>query len=71
MEHESVFIDVDNYKPPDFITSRKMYFIWNTLNEGWTVKKQNDNFIFTKKHEGKKEVVADDYLKNFIVKNSR
>ena len=70
MDNQSIIIDIDNYQPPDFITARKMYFILNTLNDGWSVKKHNDNFIFTKKHEGRKEVIADDYLKNFIVKNS-
>ena len=67
---ENIFLDMENYQSPDFITIRKMYFIFNTLNDGWTVKKQNDNYIFTKKHEGRKEVIADDYLKKFIVKNS-
>ena len=69
METKSIFIDMDNYTPPDFFTSRKMFFILNTLNDGWTVKKKNDNFIFTKNHEGRKEVINDSYLKEFIVKN--
>ena len=35
------------------------------------LRKQNDNFIFTKKHEGRKEVMTEGYLKEFIVKNYR
>ena len=62
-------MEMDNYIPPDFVTSRKMFFILNTLNDGWTVKKKNDNYIFIKNHEGRKEVINDSYLKDFIVKN--
>ena len=69
METEKINIELDNYEPPDFLTSRKMFFILNSLNDGWTIRKQNDNFIFTKKHEGKKEVMTEGYLKEFIVKN--
>ena len=46
-----------------------MAFIYNALDEGWQVIKKTDRYIFTKKHEGRKEVLSDDYLKKFIVKN--
>ena len=48
---------------------KKMAFIYNALDEGWQVVKKTDRYIFTKKHEGRKEVLSDDYLKKFIVKN--
>ena len=36
---------------------------------GWTIKKRKKLYIFTKNHEGKKEVLLDNYLKRFMVKN--
>jgi len=45
---------------------QKMLFISNALENGWTVKKSNDSYIFTKKHEGKREVFQENYLENFI-----
>jgi len=48
---------------------RKMAFIMNALNQGWTVKKNGDEYIFYKKHEGKKEVFREDYLRAFIESN--
>ena len=34
-------------------------FIYNGLNNGWTIKKQNSKYIFSKNHEGKKEIFSD------------
>jgi len=48
---------------------RKMLFICNALNNGWSIKKRKDSYIFTKNHEGKKEVFLDSFLQNFIMKN--
>ena len=45
---------------------QKMLFIMNALEEGWSVKKVNDSYIFTKKHENRKEVFQENYLDNFI-----
>uniref|UniRef100_A0A6C0CRY3 Uncharacterized protein n=1 Tax=viral metagenome TaxID=1070528 RepID=A0A6C0CRY3_9ZZZZ len=59
-------ISLDNIDFQDF---QKMAFIYNALDEGWQVVKKTDRYIFTKKHEGRKEVLSDDYLKKFIVKN--
>ena len=53
----------------DFQKFQKMASIYNALDEGWQVIKKTDRYIFTKKHEGRKEVLSDDYLKKFIVKN--
>lgn len=44
-------------------------FIYNSIEKGWTVKKSNDVYIFTKKHENKKEIFSDKYLKTFIKEN--
>jgi hypothetical protein len=47
-----------------------MVFIINALNNGWTIKKKKDNYIFSKKHEGRKEIYNEDYLEKFIKSNS-
>ena len=48
-----------------------MNFIMNAIETGWTVKKNDDNYIFSKKHEGKREVFMSDYLEKFIDKNMK
>jgi len=53
----------------DFIQLQKMSFLYNALNSGWSIKKQKDKYIFSKKHEGKKEVYLDTYLQKFIETN--
>ena len=47
----------------------KMMFIQNALNEGWSVKKKENTYIFTMKHKGKCEVFKEEYLEEFITKN--
>ena len=61
--------DDDSTKKIDFITLQKMVFIYNALDKGWTVMKNNNSYIFKKNHEGKKEVFLDDYLKHFMTEN--
>tara|TARA_B110000116_G_scaffold238253_1_gene224963 strand:- start:295 stop:507 length:213 start_codon:yes stop_codon:yes gene_type:complete len=53
----------------DFMKFHKMAFIFNALDNGWTVQKKGNAYIFSKKHEGKKEVFLDNYLKRFMVRN--
>ncbi len=48
----------------------KMLFIVNALENGWTVKKSQDSYIFTKKHENRREVFQENYLENFVKGNS-
>jgi len=35
---------------------RKLLFIANALEQGWTIKKSTDSYIFTKKHENRREI---------------
>ena len=49
---------------------QKMLFIMNALDNGWSVKKSIDSYIFTKKHENKREIFEENYLERFIVNNS-
>ena len=46
-----------------------MIFLMNALEKGWCIKKKDEQFIFTKKHEGKKEVFDENYLEQFIQSN--
>ena len=48
---------------------QKLMFLNNALNDGWTVKKSAENYIFTKKHENKREIFQENYLENFIISN--
>lgn len=48
---------------------QKMIFIINAVEDGWSVKKIEDSYIFTKKHEGKKEIFQNEYLEKFIETN--
>jgi hypothetical protein len=39
------------------------------LEEGWSIKKSTDYYIFKKNHEGKKEILDEDYLLTFMKTN--
>jgi hypothetical protein len=53
----------------DFIELQKLYFINNAIDAGWSVKKRDDKYIFSKKHENKKEIYLETYLQKFIEMN--
>jgi hypothetical protein len=48
---------------------KKMMFLYNALEEGWTVKKSQESYIFTKKHENRREIFQENYLENFLTTN--
>jgi len=50
-------------------TFQKMVFVMNAIDQGWAVKKVQDSYIFSKKHENKKEIFQQDYLEKFIESN--
>jgi hypothetical protein len=64
-------IDLNTFenKHIDPIMLHKMAFLYNALENGWCIKKKNNAYIFTKNHEGKKEVYLDNYLKRFMKEN--
>ena len=62
-------IDVSEKIQVDNLNLQKMAFIYNALESGWDIKKINDKYIFSKNHEGKKEVYLDSYLRQFIETN--
>ena len=47
----------------------KLIFIYNALQDGWTIKKRDDKYIFTKHNNKDKEVYMDNFLEKFIIKN--
>lgn len=49
---------------------QKLLFISNALDNGWSVKKSKDSYIFTKRHENKREVFQTDYLEKFVLTNA-
>jgi hypothetical protein len=53
----------------DNIKFQKMLFLYNALEEGWTVKKKDSSYIFTKNHQNKKEVLGESYLMKFMKTN--
>jgi hypothetical protein len=46
-----------------------MIFLTNAVEKGWSVKKKDGQFIFSKKHENKKEIFQEEYLETFIQSN--
>lgn len=49
---------------------QKMMFIMNALDNGWSVKKSTDSYIFSKKHENRQEIFQENYLEQFLLTNS-
>jgi hypothetical protein len=49
---------------------QKMLFIMNALSDGWSIKKSQDTYIFTKKHENRREIFQENYLENFVIQNA-
>ena len=61
LENENIKVDV--------IKFQKMLLLFNSIEQGWSVKKRNESYVFTKSHEGKKEVLEDTYLMKFMKTN--
>lgn len=56
-------LKVDNNK------FQKMLILFNSIEQGWTVKKKKESYVFTKQHENRKEIMDDSYLVNFMMTN--
>lgn len=66
---DTIRINTPNTLEIDCIKLQKMAFVYNALQSGWTVTMKDHTYVFTKKHEGKKEIYLDTYLKSFVEKN--
>lgn len=69
MENENICIQTSHEIEIDTIKLQKMAFIYNAVESGWSVKKRKEAYVFTKNHEGKKEIYLDTYLRSFIETN--
>lgn len=45
---------------------KKALLIMNALEHGWTIRKKNKTFVFTKKHCNKKKYFMKNYLEIFL-----
>ena len=61
-------LEENNFKV-DSIKFQKMLLLFNSIEQGWSVKKRGDSYVFSKNHEGKKEVLEDTYLLKFMKTN--
>lgn len=48
---------------------RKMTILYNAINDGWTIKKSKNSYIFSKKHGNQKEIFDSNYLLRFMEDN--
>ena len=68
-----IYIDNNNINNIDNITFTKMKFIYNAINDGWSIKKiinnNQEQYIFKKNHEDKKEIFSNNYLEQFLKNN--
>lgn len=61
LENENIKIDV--------IKLQKMLILFNSIEQGWSIKKRDNSYVFSKPHENKKEVLEDSYLLKFMKTN--
>lgn len=55
----------------DIKTFKKLNFLHNALEHGWCIKKQDGCYIFSKKHQNRREVFSNDYLEKFVIENNK
>tara|TARA_Y100000389_G_scaffold117225_1_gene114417 strand:- start:545 stop:751 length:207 start_codon:yes stop_codon:yes gene_type:complete len=46
----------------------KIIFIYNALEDGWTIKKNNNKYIFSKHKSKEKQIISENFLNIFITK---
>ncbi len=61
LENENIKVDA--------IKFQKMMLLFNSIDQGWSVKKRDGAYVFSKPHENKKEVLEDSYLLKFMKTN--
>ena len=55
----------------DGTSAARMQFIDTALDNGWSVRKRNDKYVFRKKHNGRTKVFEEAFLTEFIEEQSR
>lgn len=64
IENNSGQLEIDESK------FKKMLFLYNAIDNGWSIKKKQSSYIFTKNHEGKREIFDEAYLSIFMKDNT-
>ena len=59
-------LDINNEQKNDIYL---MIFLMNTLENGWSIRKKNDEYVFRRKHEKQTEIYSDEYLVHFLKSN--
>ena len=59
-------IKSENIKDKEYY---KMKVIFNAIEQGWSVRKKDNLYIFKTKHNNKEEVFNEYYLEEFVMKN--
>ena len=59
-------IKSENIKDKEYY---KMKFIFNAIEQGWSVRKKDNLYIFKTKHNNKEEVFNEYYLEEFVKNN--
>lgn len=60
---------MENTSTSEHVIKYKSLFILSAIDKGWIVKKRNNKYIFTKKHEGNKEIFSNAFLQRFMEEN--
>lgn len=58
-------VDLTKYTPKEL---SKIFFIINAIEDGWSVKKKNELYIFSKHKGREKQVYEEKYLERFVQK---
>ena len=66
---EQIKIDKIDKNDIDKTTLHKMILLFNALEDGWTIQRNSQSYVFSKNHEGKKEILLDSYLLKFMKTN--
>ena len=61
--------DGKNKMKIEFVKLQKMILLFNALEDGWTIKKKSENYVFIKKHNNEREIYLESYLKDFMKNN--
>ena len=62
-------IEINNKKHEfDIEKFQKMILVYNALEDGWKIKKINNNYIFKKKHENNDQYFSNNYVDEFLQK---
>ena len=66
MELNIIHLEQNKNIKIEYIQFQKMLFIFNAINDGWIIKKDDDSYVFTKPHHDKREIFKDEYLSTFL-----